>query len=485
MVILLGAGVLLLDAGLSLAFAGPMHSDLRRAGVALPLIALAVVPSTLLRPHFPYLQGVLLFGLIALFMWGERIARADFSAVLCVCVLAGAGAMVLAPALDRHKPWINYEALANGLAPAKVETFNWAQTYGPITWPRKGHEVLDVSAQKPQYWKAEDLDVFDGGAWIQGSVPPTDTVVSKRALAQWTEQVTVTIRAMKTNQVIAAGTAFKPTDISGVLPGISAGTWSTTGELAPGDSYRVSVYAPLPTKSQMTRAGEDYPAGTASYRSIALPTTAGLAQIQFPAFHSRAPILTGPQLRGIDGAALVRSLSVLAGLRARAADGRRAATPYAFVNSVEHYLQARPTPTTNTRRRANIRSRPSCSTPGSATASSSPARWRCSCGWGACRRGWPPASRPGPTTPRPTMDRRRDLDAHAWVEAWFPGVRLGQVRPDPGGRPGAGRARTVIPAAPLRATTRGVGAPGSPTTGRRPRPVRGTPAVSRRSWWPR
>ena len=51
LVIVLGAGVLLLDAALVLAFAPRALGDLRRAAAALPLVALAVVPSTLVRPR--------------------------------------------------------------------------------------------------------------------------------------------------------------------------------------------------------------------------------------------------------------------------------------------------------------------------------------------------------------------------------------------------------------------------------------------------
>ena len=72
-VILLGAAVLLLDAAMLLAFAPPALGDIRRAGAALPLIALVVVPATLVHPSLPYLQGLLLFALLAFFMWGERV----------------------------------------------------------------------------------------------------------------------------------------------------------------------------------------------------------------------------------------------------------------------------------------------------------------------------------------------------------------------------------------------------------------------------
>jgi len=77
MVTVLGAGVLLLDAALMLAFAPRTLGEMRRASAALPLVALAVVPSTLVHPHLPYLHGLILFALLAAFIWGERVSRYD------------------------------------------------------------------------------------------------------------------------------------------------------------------------------------------------------------------------------------------------------------------------------------------------------------------------------------------------------------------------------------------------------------------------
>ena len=95
------------------------------------------------------------------------------------------------------------------------------------------------------------------------------------------------------------------------------------------------------------------------------------------------------------------------------------------------YLGQRLHATTSTRRRRRypLRDLP-VRRPSSATASSSPARWRCCCGWAACRPGSPPASPPA-RYDRPTHAAGvvSDLDAHAWVEAWFP--RYGWVTFDP------------------------------------------------------
>jgi protein-glutamine gamma-glutamyltransferase len=262
MVIVLGAGVLLLDASLILALAPRALSDLRRVAVALPLVALAVVPSTLVRPSVPYLHGLILFILVAAFIWGERLRRGEAAMAALLATVAGVAGMIAAPRLDRHSPWLNYEALAGDLAPAHPEAFDWRQGYGPLHWPRTGREVLDVQARQPDYWKAEDLDVFDGRGWVNASVnaPDVQFAVDRTNLVRWTQSLHVTLRAMKTDNVIAAGAANPPQHIPGSLvAGPSEGTWLVPGELGPGDSYTVSSYDPRPSAGELEAAGTDYP----------------------------------------------------------------------------------------------------------------------------------------------------------------------------------------------------------------------------------
>ena len=73
-VITIGAGVLLVDGALMLAFAPKALGELRAAVAALPLVVLAIVPAALARPHAAYLHGAVLFLLLAMLIWGERIA---------------------------------------------------------------------------------------------------------------------------------------------------------------------------------------------------------------------------------------------------------------------------------------------------------------------------------------------------------------------------------------------------------------------------
>ena len=46
--------------------------------------------------------------------------------------------------------------------------FSWDHGYGPLDWPRDGRELLRVKAKSPAYWKATNLDAFDGVRWRDG-----------------------------------------------------------------------------------------------------------------------------------------------------------------------------------------------------------------------------------------------------------------------------------------------------------------------------
>ncbi len=150
MVICLGAAILLLDAAIVIAFAPDEFGDARRAGAALPLIALAVVPATLVRPQFPYLQGLVLFALLAAFVWGERVRRDAARTAFIIAALAGVIAAFAAPRLDSHKALINYRTWTGSIGHSNIDSFDWNQTYGPLHWPHSGHEVLTIRARTPR-----------------------------------------------------------------------------------------------------------------------------------------------------------------------------------------------------------------------------------------------------------------------------------------------------------------------------------------------
>jgi len=353
-VILLGAAILIFDAALLLAFAPPSLGDVRRAGAALPLIALVVVPATIVHPTFPYLQGLLLFALLAFFMWGERVPSDRRGGVLLACAATGAIAMAVAPALDQHSPWINYEALTRGFTPTHVERFDWTQRYGPLTWPRTGDTVLGVQASPKaflgEYWKAENLDTFDGVGWAAGGASTAGGLegVRARTIGRYTQKLTVTIRTMKTTRVIAAGYAA---DSPGHLPttpqpGDSAGTWSTATPLGPGDTYTVSVYTPHPSAALLRKTGTNYPVDIAhSDLSLTMPQNppsdgVRAQKVVFPTFGSRGAPRDQTDPTSFTGVSAIRSSPYWQVYAQAQSLARKANTPYAFVQSVLKYLSS-------------------------------------------------------------------------------------------------------------------------------------------------
>jgi protein-glutamine gamma-glutamyltransferase len=428
--ILLGATVLLVTAALVLTFVPRHRGYVRLAGAALPLITLAVIPATILRPGVPYVEGVLLFALLVVFLWGDLLERNRMAGVLLPCGVAATVALIVAPLLDTHHAWINPRTLASALAPGKVETFDWAQRYGPLHWPRTRKPVLEVQASRADYWKAQNLDVFDGQSWTAGRVPvpsPWQDGVSASALRRWTETLEVTVRAMSTNDVIAAGSADPPRGVPGGSGSdVSPGTWLATQRLHPGASYRVTVYSPHPTPAQLALSGASYPRSVAEdYLSIELPEVASTGLrvgIPFPAFGttgggSAAFVATAMRTSPYAGAfALAQRLA------------RGAATPYAYLERVMHYLG----------RGFRYDEHPAPSAYPLETFLESSKLGYCQHFAGAMalllRMGGVPARvAVGFTSGSYDSTLRHytviDSDAHAWVEAWFP--HYGWVRFDP------------------------------------------------------
>jgi protein-glutamine gamma-glutamyltransferase len=452
--ILLGAAVLLLDSAMLLAFAPAALGDVRRAGAALPLIAMVVVPATSVHPHGAYLEGIVLFALLAFFMWGERVPTDRRGSVLLACAAAGAVGMIFAPALDEHAPWINTQALARNFTPAHVERFDWSQKYGPLNWPRDGNNVLEVKASPAafsgEYWKAENLDTFNGSAWVAGGPRSGngETGVSAGTLRSYTQTLTVSVAAMSTTQVIAAGVASRPAHTSSPAePGASAGTWTTTAALGDGDSYQVQVYAPHPAGARLAGTGEDYPIGVRrADLTLSLPQQTALGKVtaqtvRFPVFGSRhgAPRNETDPAR-LSGTAAIRN-SPYARIYTTVARPllRTAPTPYAYVQRVMSYLSSAsgftyneyPPPTAYPLQTFLLYNRLGyCQQFAGAMAL-------------LLRMGGVPARvATGFTTGTYDSATKRwlvtDIDAHAWVEAWFPGYGWITFDPTPGAAPARG-----------------------------------------------
>ena len=163
---------------------------------AVALGTLYAVPIVEHGPDSPYFDGAVFCIVLAGFLWLERV-RSDQLAVAVACVLATAtvGA-IIAPRLDRDQPWFNYENFAEKLQPTKAEAFSWTHSYGPMTWSRDGREMLRIKAAVPAYWKATNLDDFDGVRWRTGP-PSRDALIQPRFNRKWLQTIKVVDRGLR------------------------------------------------------------------------------------------------------------------------------------------------------------------------------------------------------------------------------------------------------------------------------------------------
>ncbi len=236
--------------------AGRPHGRPLAAAVALG--ALYVVPVVENGPGHPFFGGAVFCVLLAGYLYAERLRSDQLGlAGLCLLIAAGAGALV-AGRLDGPRPWLDYEALAEKLEPTKAEAFSWDHSYAPLNWPRDGREILRIKARTPLYWKAINLERFDGVRWSAGLVPRDDRSQG-RLDRRWLQTVRVVDRGLRSREFVAAGDTLR------ILPGASkAALWvpdqtfvSASDRLAPGDSYAAQVYAPQPSEAQLRRATGD------------------------------------------------------------------------------------------------------------------------------------------------------------------------------------------------------------------------------------
>lgn len=434
-VTLLGGGLLL--AGGASALAGlPARARLgARAAALAPLVLLAAVPAVVLPDREGVLQGVPLFLLLGAALWAEEVELRAARGALVLALAAAAVGLAAGSAIDAGHPWLHYDRLVLSLAPSHAETFDWNHRYGPLDWTRTGREVLRVRMRRRVYLKAQNLDSFDGTAWQAGSVHPglgERTELPAHPDPRWRETLFVSLRSLASGLVVGAGTSLAVTGAPVRVVGTgSPGTFDAVGELRPGSSYEVSVYAPTPSARALGVEPADYPGWTGAYRELVLPGRDGRPlTAQFAPYGSGlAPRELAPSgypvrsVRAIERSGYGRAYA----LARRLASG--AATPYAFAARVRGFLRG---PSFRYSERAPRVARPL------ETFLFRDRRGYCQQFSGAMalllRMGGVPARVAAGFTPGEHDAPRddwvvRDYDAHSWVEVWFP--REGWVTFDP------------------------------------------------------
>jgi protein-glutamine gamma-glutamyltransferase len=426
------------------------------------LLVAVVSPVVSLGGTRPLMLGAAIAALTVCFLWLERLPLRPGVGVALLLGVALAGALPLAAVADRGEPWFDYKSFAEGLGPDDPVRFSWSQQYGPIDWPRDGNEVMRVKSDEPHYWKAANLDLFDGTAFADagplargGSDPEGEVREDWRNKPGELDRIEVSVRRMRTRDVIAPGTIMKVEDPTRPLePSGEPGRWTSSTELRRGDSYAAEVYVPSPTPAEVRQpdtTGARLPreeelemtvpflpgkrptphsVGGVGHRRIAS------AVVHFRPFgeHGVAPFVTYPAVRRTRFDAVNRTFRDSPYRRTWALAQRlraSAATPYEYILLVNEYLQTGFT----------YSERPAAPEPGRAPLDAflfDTKEGYCQHFSGAMalllRMGGVPARVATGFSPGGFSKRRdawivRDTDAHAWVEAWFD--ELGWVTYDP------------------------------------------------------
>ena len=196
------------------------------------------------------------------------------------------GALPVAATADRGEPWFDYRSFAESLGPEDPVRFSWTQSYGPINWPRDGNEVMRVVSGEPLYWKARNLDTFNGNAWqIREDIQDTplteepwesDVPEDWAEHPEWTSEIEVFVKRVQSTDVIGAGTIIEiGANSSPVQPGFSPGTWDAPRGLQRNDSYYARVHFPNPTGEGIEDATLDEGERQDGMRTLMVPFQQG------------------------------------------------------------------------------------------------------------------------------------------------------------------------------------------------------------------
>ena len=384
--------------------------------------------------------------------------------------------LVAAPALDTDEPWFDYETWALTNASAKSTSFSWDHTYGPLDWPRDGRELLRVKARRARLLEgAQPRRVRRRALAARPSARTTSTAATgprPRTRTAGCSGSRVSVRNLRSQTFVTAGIACAVDGLRLPRIPLGDGTYAIGDRtLRRGDAYRALVYTPAPTERERRAAGDDVPpfierftrdrAAGARPRVARACASRSATSSQFPLCGARRP-----------AAGATRSPS-----RART---RRPARELLARQPLRAHLAARAA--------AAARSREHAARTTSRRVAALPRRRRLHLHRVAARRarenldGFLFDAKSGYCqqysgamalllrmggVPARVVDRLhdglaatarrgeyvvRDLDAHSWVEVWYPGDRLGDVRPDARrrARPLAARRGRRRPPAPPR-----------------------------------
>ena len=418
------------------------HAGLRALALVL-LLLLYGIAVTETQASVPLLRGLVLLALVAAWLWLPRLAASDAVPAAAVVLAVGVVSLPLAARFDAQQPWWDYQSwnwFGN-----KVVSFNWEHSYGPLDWPRDGTTLLNVKSDRPHYWKVQVLDTFEGFRWVRSegvdTGPTTTSEIPDPLNPRWDERIRVSVRALRSDFVIGAGTTYLVNGLDGTLTAADGTTRSLAEAVERGDSYEVFAYAPDPSARQMLAAPPDTAFELTEYTTLYLPDRGDSALEEQggapgPIGRERVvmPLRDAPAAGSPTAADDVEASPYARMFRLTERLTADAPTTYEAVKSVERYLQ----------RSYAYRERvPSQEVPLSAFLFEDRAGY-CQQFSGAMAlmlrmAGIPARVATGFSPGSPNRDtgefRVRDLDAHSWVEVHFAGIGWVPFDPTPSAAP--------------------------------------------------
>jgi protein-glutamine gamma-glutamyltransferase len=456
-------------------------------GVALlALLLLYGLPATEHDLGAPLLRGLALLLLVAAWLWLPRLPTRDATVAAIAVLAVGAISLPAAAALDADKAWWDYGGLT-WFGDGKRISFDWTHSYGPLDWPRDGTTLLFVKSDRPHYWKAESLDLFDGFRWARSPGQDNVSVGAELPLQRpdgngrwdyyevnpsWNMRARFTVRSLSTDLIVGAGVTYM---VDGVERRSSSGdgTMIAREPLRKGDSYEIGAYAPDPSAAQMRGAPEGFPGSLARYTQISLPAPGESALDDDPQDDpstlssklANRPLASmslrdsGYDDSGLAGRQLRASpYGEVYDLARRLTDGQRSS--YDAVKSVENYLQ----------RNYTYSERPPSQQYPLAAFLFEDRIGYCQQFSGAMtlmlRMAGIPARvasgfSPGSYNKDSGEYRVRDLDAHSWVEVYFTGIGWVPFDPTPSAAPAESQSNGIEATSAARADAGEVRAQGN------------------------
>jgi transglutaminase-like putative cysteine protease len=302
------------------------------------LVALYLVAVAWARPGRQLAGGALLMILVCAWLWLPGIQPGRRPGGTLAVAAAALVALPATALVDPGRALIDYRHW--DLLSANGVSFRWDQSYGPLSWPQKGTLVLEIASDKVHYWKATNLDSFDGVRWFRSAAPSTEPALGEPLKfhpkgadpspdAEWVDRINLDVRGLSSDVAVGAGTilSLRRTEATPQPDGV----WEMSHELRPGNSYTALVYDPKPSTEEMRAAGTDYPAEAARYVSFTLSGgPGGPISVDVPFWGRSGPASISDRVAG-------GPYEQMYSLARRLALG--AATPYDAAGRIELYLR--------------------------------------------------------------------------------------------------------------------------------------------------